>query len=340
MDIGRIPVRVIGPGSQPDGDDGKVLSYIDMPSDMWQYREPELPEPGEVKNLDGAREAMQWLQGALTSYTESASPQLANLTALDSENRELVNQILGEGEVAICYDDVVKARTQESILAGVWRTLYVDAADQVIADILEVADAPHVVRQPLASANSIDVGSNETSADVMNALPILVELQSHCEAYAATGAAHVINLTLLPLSDADLVFLDEQLGRGAVDTLSRAYGKCQVISTKVPNVWWVRFYNSMGTLILNTLEVVDVPAVICAAPEDLQDSAERLQGLLTPYWSNAARYECRICWYLYDPAVGDPLEQIPAGTSFADLPDHWRCPQCDAEQFAFLLCNE
>lgn len=48
------------------------------------------------------------------------------------------------------------------------------------------------------------------------------------------------------------------------------------------------------------------------------------------------RLECRICWYVYDPAEGDEFEQIPPGTAFADLPDHWRCPQCDAEQDKFL----
>ena len=48
------------------------------------------------------------------------------------------------------------------------------------------------------------------------------------------------------------------------------------------------------------------------------------------------RLECRICWYVYDPAQGDEFEQIPPGTAFADLPDHWRCPQCDAEQDKFL----
>ena len=56
--------------------------------------------------------------------------------------------------------------------------------------------------------------------------------------------------------------------------------------------------------------------------------------------NEAARFECRICWYLYDPAEGDPCEQIPPGTSFQQLPDHWRCPQCDAEPHAFLVCNE
>ena len=48
------------------------------------------------------------------------------------------------------------------------------------------------------------------------------------------------------------------------------------------------------------------------------------------------RLECRICWYVYDPAEGDPVEQIPPGTPFASLPAYWRCPQCDAEPHAFL----
>jgi rubredoxin len=48
------------------------------------------------------------------------------------------------------------------------------------------------------------------------------------------------------------------------------------------------------------------------------------------------RLECRICWHVYDPAEGDPVEQIPPGTAFADLPDHWRCPECDAERDKFL----
>ena len=50
----------------------------------------------------------------------------------------------------------------------------------------------------------------------------------------------------------------------------------------------------------------------------------------------ATRLECRICWYVYDPEQGDDVEQVPPGTPFADLPDDWRCPQCDAEPDTFL----
>jgi rubredoxin len=48
------------------------------------------------------------------------------------------------------------------------------------------------------------------------------------------------------------------------------------------------------------------------------------------------RLECRICWYVYDPAKGDPQEQIEPGTPFLALPARWRCPQCDSEPQVFI----
>ena len=54
----------------------------------------------------------------------------------------------------------------------------------------------------------------------------------------------------------------------------------------------------------------------------------------------ATRLECRICWYVYDPNEGDELAQIEPGTPFLALPDHWRCPQCDADKSMFLLLEE
>jgi len=284
MDINEIPVRVLGPGSQPPEDDGKTLSYIDMPGDMWTYAPPPMPEPEAVEDLTAARESMRWLQTTLDKHRSATEPQLANLSALDDENRELVNQILGEGEVSISFNGSFRARTQEAVLAGVWRTLYLGDDDVVIADVLEVGDAPHIVRLRDGRDRPVDTSAEDVPDCVVNALPILVELESQCADFDGDGKPREINLTLLPLTDADVEFLDERLGRGPVDTLSRAYGKCQVTSTLTANVWWVRYYNSMGTLILNTLQVAEVPAVLCAAEEDLDDSAERLGSILAPYW--------------------------------------------------------
>ncbi|MCX5707161.1 MAG: rubredoxin [Candidatus Omnitrophica bacterium] len=40
------------------------------------------------------------------------------------------------------------------------------------------------------------------------------------------------------------------------------------------------------------------------------------------------KYKCTVCGYIYDPAVGDSTQNIPAGTSFEKLPDSWVCPDC------------
>lgn len=288
MDFRGIPLRTVGPGSQPDEYDGKSVSYIDMPKDMSTYEAPRMPEPESVSDLDGARATMLWLEDALTSYNRTSEPQLANLTALDADSREIINQILGEGEVSITHNGSVRARTQESILAGVWRTLYLDDDDQVTYDLLEVADIPHYVRQQDWSERDITRNLQDAPVDAVNAPSILFELDSYRQQYTSGQQPKVINLSLLPLCDADIEFLDEQLGHGSVDILSRSYGKCQVSATLVRNAWWVRYYNSMSTLILNTLEVVDVPHVACAAPEDLQDSASRLDEILSFYWSDVA----------------------------------------------------
>lgn len=40
------------------------------------------------------------------------------------------------------------------------------------------------------------------------------------------------------------------------------------------------------------------------------------------------KYVCTICGYVYDPEAGDPDAEIPPGTPFEDIPDHWVCPVC------------
>jgi rubredoxin len=51
---------------------------------------------------------------------------------------------------------------------------------------------------------------------------------------------------------------------------------------------------------------------------------------------DAAKMECGICWHVYDPAEGDSVWQIPAGTPFSALPDDWRCPNCDAAPAKYM----
>ena len=49
------------------------------------------------------------------------------------------------------------------------------------------------------------------------------------------------------------------------------------------------------------------------------------------------KYVCDICGYVYDPSEGDSDSNIPAGTSFDDLPHDWLCPVCGASKEDFTV---
>ena len=51
------------------------------------------------------------------------------------------------------------------------------------------------------------------------------------------------------------------------------------------------------------------------------------------------RLECKICWYVYEPDQGDDYWQIPPGTPFSQLPEHWTCPQCDGKKIDFMVVD-
>ena len=47
------------------------------------------------------------------------------------------------------------------------------------------------------------------------------------------------------------------------------------------------------------------------------------------------KYVCDVCGYVYDPAVGDPDNGVPAGTPVDKLPDDGVCPECGAGKSEF-----
>ena len=285
----RIPVRVMGPWSQPRDQDVERLDFVALPKEMSRYRAPEIPEPEQVRHLRGARAVTEWLGAVLAAYRVGGAPMIADISGLDAENRDLVNQILGEGEVSLTYSEAdILVRMQESVLAGIWRTFYLDAAGHISRDLVEVCDVPVLARRAPDPGAVADLARSSAPDDVMNALPILTELQDHAATWRPGDAPHVINLTLLPLSDGDQRFLDEVLGVGPVATLSRGYGDCKISSTAYPGIWRLLYTNSMGTPILNTLEISEIPEVACAAQEDIDDSRRRFQELLEPYWTELA----------------------------------------------------
>lgn len=56
--------------------------------------------------------------------------------------------------------------------------------------------------------------------------------------------------------------------------------------------------------------------------------------------SSRAVMECKICWTPYDPEVGDDYRQVDPGTPFAELPEDWSCPTCEAPKEQFMVLED
>ena len=49
------------------------------------------------------------------------------------------------------------------------------------------------------------------------------------------------------------------------------------------------------------------------------------------------KYECMMCGWIYDEALGDPDEGIAPGTTWEDIPEDWYCPDCGASKEDFEM---
>ena len=285
-----IPVVAIGigPGSQQEDD---TLEYLTMPSGMQTFRAPVLPEREEVADCRQARRALHAALAQLDRVRQGAGNLGVDLTGLPVADLRLINQVLGEGEVsALVQGDGgsgYELRVQESVFAGVWRVV-ASVNGAVTSDTIELGAVP----QALKTAALEDVAPapprwrGALPPNVQNAPSLLCEIEDQWRAWRAGQPAHVVNLTLLPMSAEDIGFLDHHLGTGRVLILSRGYGNCRITNTLRPNCWRVVYYNSQDVVILNTVEVTELPDVAQAAQEDLDDSHERLTEVLA--WVDGA----------------------------------------------------
>lgn len=271
-----MPPTGFGPGSQPldEGDD--KLEYMPLPQDMRTYS-PSLPEVDDLDpgKIGPALTILSDVAAAATRISTRGGNATFDLSGLDQINRDLIAETLGSGEVAAKVRDIPAIAVQESVFAGVW------TLKSATADYIEVAEIPAAVLADPFAAHRPGLGHKAPLAPgVVNAPPMLVELLDKSAAFDPEAPLHVINLSLLPHTEEDLVWLDQAAGEGAVTILSRGYGNCRVTATSIPHVWRVQFFNSMDTLILDTFEVTTLPEVALAAREDLADSGARIIQVL------------------------------------------------------------
>lgn len=264
-----IPVVAFGVGSQTEAE---KVDYLPLPQEMTTFALPTYNLEADPEILEGACNVIENLR---TVMQEGSNANI-ELLGLPTKVIELINQSLGHGEVSVLVREPGNLHIQETVFAGVWRVQEISGQGVVLRDSLHACAIPSEVRQSALLGAIGDISAPPLRQGIMNAPAILNELLERSGKHQAGQAAHVINLSLLPMSPEDLEYLFEAFGTGTVSILSRGYGNCRITSTRLANVWWVQYFNSMDQIILNTIEVVDVPEVALAADEDYQDSAERL----------------------------------------------------------------
>ncbi|WP_024520490.1 hydrogenase expression/formation protein [Bradyrhizobium sp. Tv2a-2] len=220
---------------------------------------------------------------AIGRQKSDAPNRLFRLGGLDDAERHLIVDVLGNGEVSgvVALPDGSLAQIHESALAGLWRLrIQADTANEYV----EVGTIPNLVARAATDLTSPELTIGTAPDGAMNVLPVLTEIRERALAWRPGTLSHIINFTLLPMSPVDMVFLQQTLGSGPIELISRGYGACRILATGIRNVWSVQFFNAMDSIILDTLEVGGIPTSVLAADEDFEDSAERLQKIVEAYF--------------------------------------------------------
>ena len=259
------------------------LRLLDMPVGTTRPRR-------EARRVDSmsqaARAVLEEATAALREHAEGdRDPSLISLRSLKSSDRDTILDVLGEGDVWGSVGGSVGYTFTESVLTGLW---YVEATspDGAKTDWLEVARIPqavlhaaeHMPRESIQIPDRLPQGA-------MNSLALLTELQQRSAAYQPGEENHIINFTLLPITEADAEVLTTVLGQIPLVIRGGGYGSCRIFASGLRHVWAVQYLNSMDKVILDTLEIGGVPVAALAAREDLAESAGRLPEMMLAYAS-------------------------------------------------------
>jgi hydrogenase-1 operon protein HyaF len=235
-----------------------------------------------MNSLD--RSVLPVVREALGAYRVGDASKVYDLSALAGDQRQQLTDALGEGDVSLTVSGSHSYRIRETVLPGLWwvesSPIGGDALQDGATDLLEVADVPRVVRAANDAATCRNLSIGDPPVGAMNALPVLAELRHRMKAWQAGTRNHVISFTLLPMNDVDMRTLEKQLGHGPVQARARGIGDCRVELTGHHNLWSVQYFNPGGSILLDTIEVGDVPVALCATQEDIDESAVRLESML------------------------------------------------------------
>jgi len=280
-----LPEGVLSPFDGNE-DSGEVLKLLGLPDGKG------LGQKKDISTPDGAGprvlETLTRVSEALDIAADTGRAWRYRLDHLGTEEHFTFLDALGRGEVSIVVagdDREGEAQIYETVLPGVWVGQANDREGEVAAHWVEVGSAPRVLREMAYRRPREDFPIEMLSAPsgAMNVMSVLAEVRTRMHEWREGMPNHVMNFTLFPMTPADSAYLAKVVGEVGVRISSGGYGAARVIMTGLRHVWAVQYLNGLGAVILDTLEIGDIPDAVLASEEDFQDSAGRLRDMLEAY---------------------------------------------------------
>ena len=230
--------HLLGPGTQPDDDS---FSMNPLPLTCQVNSDPSMASLENCPHSPAVMALLADVRQQLRRRIPAKQDVLGwDLSALNADDLTFLNTLLGEGEVSvrIQHADGRACEIQESIFCGIWRVRCQNDNGQW-EEHLEAGSAPRALWLAATFNTLPDDSLLPPPVDgLMNGLTLAQELLAHVRDPALQP--HSINLTQLPISDADRLFLARLCGEGHIQIRTIGYGESQIDATALRHVWHVR----------------------------------------------------------------------------------------------------
>lgn len=105
---------------------------------------------------------------------------------------------------------------------------------------------------------------------------LLRELEVALDSLMREGTCHVVDLSTLPMGEADRGLLESVLGEGELHMDLDALGHTRIRESSIPGIWWVRHESPDGKVLADHIEVAHVPDIVPAHDFDVLAGMARL----------------------------------------------------------------
>ena len=70
-------------------------------------------------------------------------------------------------------------------------------------------------------------------------------------------------------------------------------------------------------------------------PQSTVNSVVKEETSATTTADLGPRMQCSVCQWIYDPAKGEPMQDVAPGTPWSEVPDNFLCPECSLGKDVF-----